>query len=140
MDDIAEEMKISDFDGLIVSNTTLSRKGLNNKLLSGEDGGLSGRPLFELSTIMLAKMRKKLGKEIVIIGVGGIRDAKTALEKIKAGADLIQLYSGMVYEGPDLAVTILEEILQFMQKDGIDNIKAYRDHSVEYWAKRAFPL
>ncbi|VEJ44963.1 quinone-dependent dihydroorotate dehydrogenase [Bartonella vinsonii] len=140
LDDIAEEMKSSDFDGLIVSNTTLSRQGVNNSFLSSEEGGLSGHPLFERSTIVLAKMRQKLGKEIAIIGVGGVRDAQTALEKVKAGADLIQLYSGMVYEGPDLAVTILKEILQCMQQDGVESIKAYRDHSVEYWAKRALPL
>ncbi|MBB5073463.1 dihydroorotate dehydrogenase [Bartonella callosciuri] len=140
LDDIAEEMKFSNFDGLIVSNTTLSRRDLTDNLLSSEEGGLSGRPLFERSTIVLAKMRQKLGKEIAIIGVGGVRDAQTALEKVKAGADLIQLYSGMVYEGPDLATVILKEILQFMQQDGIDTIKAYRDHRVDYWAKRAFPL
>lgn len=140
LDDIAEEIQSSDFDGLIVSNTTLSRQGLKNSLLSTEEGGLSGRPLFELSTIVLAKMRQKLGKDIAIIGVGGIKDAQTALEKVKAGADLVQLYSGMVYEGPDLVVTILKEILQFMQQDGVDSIKAYRDQSVEDWAKRALPL
>ncbi|WP_208440322.1 quinone-dependent dihydroorotate dehydrogenase [Bartonella raoultii] len=140
LDDIAEELKLSDFDGLIVSNTTLSRQGLHNRLLSTEEGGLSGRPLFELSTIVLAKMRQKMGKEIAIIGVGGVRDARTALEKVKAGADLIQLYSGMIYEGPDLATTILDEILQFMQQDGVDNMQAYRDQSVEYWAKRVLPL
>ncbi|AFR26009.1 dihydroorotate dehydrogenase (quinone) [Bartonella quintana] len=140
LDDVAEEMKLSDFDGLIVSNTTLSRQGLRDSKLSGEKGGLSGCPLFERSTIVLAKMRQKLGKEIAIIGVGGIKDAQTALEKIKAGADLIQLYSGIVYEGPDLAITILKEILQFMQQDGVDTIKTYRDHRVEYWAKRALPL
>ncbi|EJF75352.1 quinone-dependent dihydroorotate dehydrogenase [Bartonella alsatica] len=140
LDDIAEEVKISDFDGLIVSNTTLSRQGLNNSSLNSEEGGLSGRPLFECSTIVLAKMRQKLGKEIAIIGVGGVKDAQTALEKVKAGADLIQLYSGMIYEGPDLAVTILEEILQIMEQDGINSIKAYRDYSVEYWAKRSLPL
>ncbi|WP_273756895.1 quinone-dependent dihydroorotate dehydrogenase [Bartonella sp. MM73XJBT] len=140
LDDIAEEIQCSDFDGLIVSNTTLSRQGLKNNLLSTEEGGLSGRPLFELSTIVLAKMRQKLGKDIAIIGVGGIKDAQTALEKVKAGADLVQLYTGMVYEGPSLVVNILKEILQFMQQDGVDSIKAYRDQSVEDWAKRALPL
>lgn len=138
LDDIAEEIKLSDFDGLIVSNTTLSRQGLTNSPFSNEEGGLSGRPLFERSTVVLAKMRQKLGKEIAIIGVGGVKDAKTALEKVKAGADLIQLYSGMVYEGPNLVVTILKEILRMMQQDGVDNIKDYRDHGLEHWAK--FPL
>ncbi|WP_273754861.1 quinone-dependent dihydroorotate dehydrogenase [Bartonella sp. MM73XJBT.G] len=137
LDDIAEEIKHSDFDGLVVSNTTLSRQGLKNNLLSTEEGGLSGRPLFELSTIVLAKMRQKLGKDIAIIGVGGVKNAETALEKVKAGADLVQLYTGMVYEGPSLVVNILKEILQFMQQDGIDNIQSYRDQSVEDWAKFA---
>ncbi|WP_102830561.1 quinone-dependent dihydroorotate dehydrogenase [Bartonella bovis] len=140
LDDIAEEMKLSDFDGLIVSNTTLLRQGLKNSALISEEGGLSGRPLFEHSTIVLAKMRQKLGKEIAIIGVGGVRDAQTALEKIKAGADLVQLYSGMIYEGPELAVTIMKDVLQIMQQDGADTIKAYRDHSVDNWAKRALLL
>ncbi|MCZ2203305.1 quinone-dependent dihydroorotate dehydrogenase [Bartonella sp. A05] len=140
LDDIAEEIKLSDFEGLIVSNTTLSRQGLRNSALIGEQGGLSGRPLFERSTIVLAKMRQKLGKNIAIIGVGGVRDAQTALEKIKAGADLIQLYSGMVYEGPDLAVTIMKDILQIMLKDGADSIQAYRDQSVDNWAKRTLPV
>ncbi|WP_273789085.1 quinone-dependent dihydroorotate dehydrogenase [Bartonella sp. ML70XJBT] len=137
LDDIAEEIKHSDFDGLVVSNTTLSRQGLKNNLLSTEEGGLSGRPLFELSTIVLAKMRQKLGKDIAIIGVGGVKNAETALEKVKAGADLVQLYTGMVYEGPSLVVNILKEILQFMQQDGIDNIQSYRDQSVEDWVKFA---
>ncbi|WP_332065402.1 quinone-dependent dihydroorotate dehydrogenase [Bartonella sp. CB189] len=140
LNDIAEEIKLSDFEGVIISNTTLSRQGLTDNILSSEEGGLSGRPLFESSTIVLAKMRQKLGKDIAIIGVGGVKDAKTALEKIKAGADLIQLYSGMVYEGPDIATTILKEILQLMQQDGIDNIKNYRDQHVEYWAERALRL
>ncbi|EJF88409.1 quinone-dependent dihydroorotate dehydrogenase [Bartonella melophagi] len=140
LDDIAEEMKLSDFDGLIVSNTTLSRQGLKNSTLISEEGGLSGRPLFEHSTVVLAKMRKRLGKDIAIIGVGGVRDAQTALEKIKAGADLVQLYSGMVYEGPELAVTIMRDVLQIMQQDGVDTIKAYRDHNVDNWAKRALLL
>ncbi|WP_455478724.1 quinone-dependent dihydroorotate dehydrogenase [Bartonella sp. B10] len=140
LDDVAEEIKFSDFDGLIISNTTVSRKGLMDNTSCNEEGGLSGRPLFESSTIALAKMRQKLGKEIAIIGVGGVKDAQTTLEKIKAGADLVQLYSGMIYEGPNLIVTILEEILRLMQQDGVDNIQAYRDHTVDYWAKRALPL
>ncbi|WP_455475908.1 quinone-dependent dihydroorotate dehydrogenase [Bartonella sp. B17] len=140
LDDVAEEIKLSDFDGLIVSNTTLSRQGLTDSTLNGEEGGLSGCPLFKRSTIVLAKMRQKLGKKIAIIGVGGVNNAQTTLEKIKAGADLVQLYSGMVYEGPDLVVTILKEILQFMQEDGVDTIKNYRDFRVEHWAKQALSL
>lgn len=139
LDDIAEEIKSSDWDGVILSNTTLSRSKLVSEEAK-EEGGLSGRPLFERSTIVLAKMRQKLGPNRTIIGVGGIRDAQTALEKIKAGADLIQLYTGMVYEGPNLVITIMKEILQIMQKDGVESIAAYRDHHVESWAKNALPF
>ncbi|AQX27523.1 dihydroorotate dehydrogenase [Bartonella sp. JB15] len=140
LDDVAQEISVSDFDGLIVSNTTLSRRGLTDNRWITEEGGLSGRPLFERSTIVLAKMRKKLGKNIAIIGVGGVRDAQTALEKVKAGADLIQIYSGVIYEGKNIAVTIMKEILQLMQQDGIDTITAYRDYHVDNWAKCALPL
>ncbi|ABM44480.1 dihydroorotate dehydrogenase [Bartonella bacilliformis str. Heidi Mejia] len=135
LDDVAAELSLSDFDGLVVSNTTLFRQGLKKSAFMNEGGGLSGRPLFERSTIVLAKMRQKLGKDIAIIGVGGVWDAQTALEKIKAGADLVQFYSGMVYEGPDLAKNITKDVLQMMQQDGVDTIKAYRDHHVEKWAK-----
>ncbi|AQX17954.1 MULTISPECIES: quinone-dependent dihydroorotate dehydrogenase [unclassified Bartonella] len=140
LDDVAQEISASDFDGLIISNTTLSRRGLTDSRWIDEEGGLSGRPLFERSTIVLAKMRKKLGKDIAIIGVGGVRDAQTALEKVKAGADLIQIYSGMIYEGPNIAVTIMKEILKLMQQEGVDNITAYRDYNVDNWAKCALSL
>ncbi|EJF89402.1 quinone-dependent dihydroorotate dehydrogenase [Bartonella tamiae] len=140
LDDIAQELLSSDFDGVIVSNTTLSRKGLKNQNLAHETGGLSGKPLFERSTIILAKMRKILGKTMPIIGVGGVHDADTALEKIKAGADLVQLYSAMVYQGPLLASMILKSIEQKMKEDGVKRIADYRDHSLDEWAKRSIPL
>ena len=89
-------------DGLIVSNTTLSRDGLKDQRQAKEAGGLSGVPLFERSTAVLARMRKRVGPALPIIGVGGVSSAETALEKIRAGADLVQLYSCMVYEGPGL--------------------------------------
>ncbi|ALE02832.1 quinone-dependent dihydroorotate dehydrogenase [Bartonella ancashensis] len=140
LDDVAEELSSSDFDGLIISNTTCLRKGLKKSVSVDEVGGLSGRPLFELSTIVLAKMRQKMGKDIAIIGVGGVRDAQTALEKIKAGADLIQLYTAMVYEGPGLATDIMKDVLQIMQRDGANTIRDYRDQSVEKWAKYTLPF
>lgn len=139
LDDVAEEILASDLDGLIVSNTTLSRTGLKNVDNVGETGGLSGLPLFDRSTIVLAKMREKLGNKMPIIGVGGVHDAYTAIEKIRAGADLVELYSAMVYEGAGLPSNILKSVLKMMQKDGVDSITSYRDQTTKEWAKRSIP-
>ncbi|UXM95574.1 quinone-dependent dihydroorotate dehydrogenase [Bartonella sp. HY329] len=136
LDDIAEELLASSFNGVIISNTTLSRSGLRDKVQAKEAGGLSGKPLFERSTIVLAKMRKRLGKDYNIIGAGGIHNGETALEKIKAGADLVQLYSSMVYEGPFLAGNILRGLLNACEQDGVGNIHDYRDAEVNAWAAR----
>ena len=96
MDDIAAVALAHPLDGLIVSNTTLSRDGLKDQKQAKESGGLSGKPLFEKSTVVLAKMRKRVGPALPIIGVGGVSSAETAAEKIRAGANLVQLYSCMV--------------------------------------------
>ena len=91
LDDIAEVALAHPLDGLIVSNTTLSREGLRDIRHAGEAGGLSGKPLFEKSTVVLAKMRRRVGESLPIIGVGGVSSAETAAEKIRAGANLVQL-------------------------------------------------
>jgi dihydroorotate dehydrogenase len=96
-------------DGVIISNTTLSRPPLNS-IHASETGGLSGAPLFELSTQCLAQFHQMSGGKIPLIGVGGISDAKTALAKFKAGASLIQLYSALVYKGPSLVREICNGI------------------------------
>ncbi len=83
MDDIAAEVLAHALDGLIVSNTTLARDGLRDQAQAKEAGGLSGKPLFEKSTVVLAKMRRRVGAALPIIGVGGVSSAETALEKIK---------------------------------------------------------
>lgn len=137
LDDIAAEVLSHRLDGLIVSNTTLSRDGLVPGSNNQETGGLSGKPLFERSTTVLAKMRKRVGPDLPIIGVGGVSSAETALEKIRAGADLVQLYSCMVYEGPGLPGTIIRGLSERLQRDGIRNIRDLRDSSVESWAARS---
>ena len=96
-------------DGVIISNTTLSRPPLKS-MHASEAGGLSGAPLFELSTQCLAQFHQMSGGKIPLIGVGGISDAATALAKFKAGASLIQLYSALVYKGPGLVQDICEGI------------------------------
>ncbi|MFD1745293.1 quinone-dependent dihydroorotate dehydrogenase [Rhizobium helianthi] len=134
MDDIAAEVLAHPLDGLIVSNTTLSRAGLRDTRQAGEAGGLSGKPLFYRSTAVLARMRKRIGPDLPIIGVGGVSSAKTALEKIRAGADLVQLYSCMVYRGPGLAGEIVRGLSAELDRLGMTSLRTLRDSAVDEWA------
>lgn len=136
MDDIAAEALGHDLDGLIVSNTTLGREGLKDHRQAKEAGGLSGKPVFEKSTAVLARMRKRVGAAMPIIGVGGVSSAETALEKIRAGADLVQLYSSMVYEGPGLPAAILRGLLALLDRQGVTSIRELRDTRLDHWAGR----
>ena len=108
--DIVKDTKIA---GVIATNTTLSRENLisENKV---ETGGLSGKPLTKRSTEVIRFLSEKSGKAFPIIGVGGIHSAEDALEKLDAGASLIQLYTGFIYEGPELIRKINEKILEKM--------------------------
>ncbi|MGV8938333.1 MAG: quinone-dependent dihydroorotate dehydrogenase [Allorhizobium sp.] len=133
MDDIAAEVMDNGLDGLIVSNTTLSRDGLSVGTRAGEAGGLSGKPLFEKSTAVLARMRHRVGAHLPIIGVGGVSSAETALEKIRAGADLVQLYSAMVYEGPGLAGTIVKGLSALLDREHAGSIRDLRDSRLDHW-------
>ncbi|PTM97634.1 quinone-dependent dihydroorotate dehydrogenase [Mycoplana dimorpha] len=136
LDDIAEVALAVDLDGLIVSNTTLSRDGLTDRAQAGEAGGLSGRPLFEKSTTVLAKMRQRVGQALPIIGVGGVNSAETAAEKIRAGADLVQLYSCMVYAGPGLPAGIVKGLSALCDREGLASIRDIRCSRTAYWAER----
>ncbi len=137
LDDIAEVALAHDLDGLIVSNTTLSRDGLTDRTHAGEAGGLSGKPLFAKSTTVLAKMRKRVGEALPIIGVGGVNSAETAAEKIRAGADLVQLYSCMVYAGPGLPATIVRGLSQLCDRDRLTSIRDIRGTRTNHWADRS---
>lgn len=137
LEEIATVLSQTTIDGIIISNTTLGRDGLNNQQYVAEAGGLSGKPLFEKSTIILAKMRKLLGVKLPIIGVGGVDSSERFLEKIRAGADLVQLYTGMIYLGPGLAKTILKDTLKQMESDGVNNITHYRDITTMHWANKS---
>jgi dihydroorotate dehydrogenase len=136
LEDIAAEVTEKRIDGVIVSNTTLTRQGLRGTSFSSEAGGLSGGPLFERSTIVLAKMRKLLGPDLVIIGVGGVNSTETALEKIRAGADLVQLYTGMIYAGPALPARIVSGMIAFVDKEGLPSIRDLRDSDLYSWAAK----
>jgi dihydroorotate dehydrogenase len=132
--DIAAEVEDNGVDGVIVSNTTLSRERLRSAALAGESGGLSGKPLFARSTAVLARMRKLLGREKAIIGVGGVDSTETALEKIRAGADLVQLYTGMIYGGPALPGHIVRGMVRFASAEGLSSIRDIRDTRLAHWA------
>lgn len=103
IDDIVEIAQEINLDGLIATNTTISRDGLQTKKEDVEEigpGGLSGKPVFDRSTEVIRYLREKLGPSFPIIGVGGIMKPEDALRKLEAGATLIQIYTGFIYEGP----------------------------------------
>ena len=116
LDDVIEIVLETNLAGIIATNTTLSREGLKSSAdLSKEMGGLSGRPLRKRSTEVIAYLHGKSNGKIPIVGVGGIHSAEDAIEKLKAGACLIQLYTGFIYEGPGL----IKEINQAILKNGL---------------------
>lgn len=102
IDGIALVAREEGIDGLIATNTTVMRPGLEAEPLAGQSGGLSGAPLMPLATQVLARLRAKLGPDFALVGVGGIVSADDARAKRAAGADLVQIYSGLIYRGPAL--------------------------------------
>jgi dihydroorotate dehydrogenase len=134
--DIAAEALDKRVDGIVVSNTTLARPRLASRNRD-QAGGLSGRPLFGRSTAMLARMRRLAGKDMALVGVGGIDSAEAAIEKIKAGADLVQLYTGLIYGGPSLPNRIIRALGAFCAREGLKNIRDLRDSAVDRWAAEA---
>jgi dihydroorotate dehydrogenase len=113
LDEVIELVKQTKFDGIIATNTSTSREGLktdSKKLHEIGNGCLSGKPLAKRSTEVIRYLAEKSGKAFPIIAVGGIHSAEDALEKIAAGADLVQVYTGFVYEGPGLVKRILKKL------------------------------
>jgi dihydroorotate dehydrogenase len=119
-------------DGLIISNTTLSRPALRSRH-AFETGGLSGRPLFELSTRILARMYRLTGGKLPLIGVGGIASAADAWNKVRAGASLLQLYSALVYQGPDLVRAINLGLVERLDQHRFRHLAAAVGTGVEAW-------
>ena len=119
LDDIVRIARKHRIDGMIVSNTTVSRPaGLRDGKVAREGGGLSGRPLFRLATAMLAQTFIRVEGQFPLVGVGGIDSAASALDKIRAGATLIQLYSGLVYAGMGIVAEIKREIRAELVRTG----------------------
>ena len=113
LDDIVEIIKETGIAGVIATNTTLSRENLvSDENLKNEMGGLSGKPLTKRATEVISYLHKKSNAAFPIIGVGGIHSPEDALEKLQAGASLVQLYTGFIYEGPGLIGRINKRILE----------------------------
>lgn len=119
LEDIAAVALEAPLDGLIVSNTTIERPASLRGRHRGEAGGLSGRPLFELSTRVLAETYRLTGGRLPLIGVGGVTSGEQAYAKLRAGASLVQLYSALVYEGPGLVARIKAELTDCLRRDGL---------------------
>ena len=120
--DIAHVSQEVGIDGLIVTNTTIARPDTLTSAHRGETGGLSGRPLFQASTRVLAEMYAATQGKMPLIGVGGIEDGRGAYEKILAGASLVEFYSAMVYGGPALAAQINRELAELLKADGFASV------------------
>jgi dihydroorotate dehydrogenase len=113
LDDIVDIVKVTGIAGVIATNTTIDRTGLYTAPeLAGETGGLSGKPLTRRSTEVIRYLSEKSNKAFPIIGVGGIHSPQDAKDKIEAGASLVQLYTGFIYEGPGIVKRICKELVK----------------------------
>ncbi len=132
LQDIAEVALESGIDGVIATNTTLSREGLASPA-RGETGGLSGAPLFEKSTRVLARLSQLVEDEVPLIGVGGVGSAEQAYAKICAGASAVQIYTAMVYKGLSLASDIAKGLDKLLERDGFSNVAEAVGSKREDW-------
>ena len=133
LDGITRVVLATDLDGLIVSNTTISRDPVQGMENATETGGLSGKPLFNLATRKLAQVRQRVGK-LPIIGVGGIHSPESAVAKFEAGADAIQLYSALVFGGLDMLDRLKRGLAAAVRSRGLTSVSQLTGKTVEEWA------
>ncbi len=122
LDDVVGIARRHRVDGMVVGNTTIGRLNLRETAKAKEQGGLSGRPLFALSTRMLAETFVRAEGAFPLIGVGGIDSGAAAFAKIKAGASLVQLYTGLIFRGVGLVGTIKKDLIDFMRIGRLDTL------------------
>ncbi|QRG67032.1 quinone-dependent dihydroorotate dehydrogenase [Brevibacillus choshinensis] len=122
MHDVVHAAVEEGISGIIATNTTLSREAVEGHPKADEAGGLSGRPLTERSTAWVKQIYQEVGDKVPIVGVGGIFTGEDAYEKIRAGASLVQVYSGMIYQGPGIVKQINKKLLKLMERDGFSHI------------------
>lgn len=134
LDSIARVVLATDLDGLVISNTTITRDAVAGLENAEETGGLSGKPLFDLSTRKLAQMRQRVG-DLPIVGVGGIHSPQSALAKFEAGANAVQLYSALVFGGLELLDTIKRGLVAAVRAQGKTNIAQLVGSRSADWAQ-----
>jgi len=122
LDDVVGVARRHGIDGMIVGNTTVGRNNLREAEKAKEPGGLSGRPLFALSTRILAETFVRAEGAFPLIGVGGVDSGAAAFAKIKAGASLVQLYTGLIFRGVSLVAAIKKDLLDFMRIGRLDTL------------------
>lgn len=132
---IADRLVAHGVDGIAVSNTTLSRTGIGDRSFH-EAGGLSGRPLFHRATVVLARMHLATEGKIPLVGIGGIDSGEAALAKIEAGATLLQLYTGLIYEGPRLIRRIKDHLVLAARRKGASSIAELTGTKAAEWAAK----
>lgn len=132
---ICAQLMAHGVDGIAVSNTTLSRPNLFGPT-SREGGGLSGKPLFHRSTVMLARVHQATKGKVALIGIGGIDSGETALAKIQAGASLIQLYTGLIYAGPGLIGRIKSHLSSAITLNGASALTELTGTRAAEWAAK----
>mgnify|MGYP001316869270 CR=1 FL=1 len=118
---ISEVLISNNIDGIIISNTSDATRDNLKDIQKYQKGGLSGKPIKEKSTKLISQFYKTLNGKIKIIGVGGVDSGLSAYEKFKAGADCVQLYTSMVYRGPNIVNMIKKELKELLLKDGVNN-------------------
>jgi dihydroorotate dehydrogenase len=129
-------LMVRGIDGIAVGNTTLSRSGVSDAAAGKQAGGLSGRPLFHRSTIMLARVYRLTQGRIPLIGIGGIDSGAAAIAKIEAGATLLQLYTALVFEGPGLVARIKRDLVRYAEQEKLVHIGEASGRRAEDWAAR----
>ncbi|MEZ5816509.1 MAG: quinone-dependent dihydroorotate dehydrogenase [Hyphomicrobiaceae bacterium] len=133
---IVDRLVAHKVDAIAVSNTTLARNGLSDTAGGEQAGGLSGRPLFHRSTAMLARVHLAANGAVPLIGIGGIDSPATALAKIEAGASLIQVYTGLIYEGAGLIRRIKAHLAEVARAKGLSSIAEAAGRRAEEWAAK----
>lgn len=137
--DVVGVIRENGADGIIVSNTTLARDDLKDQTFAQRTGGLSGRPLFGRATRTLARVYRLTDGKLPLIGVGGIDSGETALAKIEAGASLIQLYTGLVFEGPSLIGRIKRALLDTLARENFETLNPVIGRRADEWAETKLP-
>jgi dihydroorotate dehydrogenase len=135
LSEITQRLLAGGADGIAICNTTLARDGLTETIVGLETGGLSGRPLFRRSTRMLARIFQLSQGKVPLIGIGGIDSGEAAAAKIAAGASLVQVYTGLIFEGPGLPARITRHLASELERRKLSSIGALRGLEAERWSR-----